>query len=337
MTRRLAFGAQLITQRHVTVDEVVDLAVQAEEAGFDYVGLADTHVIWHDCWPILTLIARATSRIRIAPFVTNPGTRDWTVLASLLATLDHVSGGRVVCGIGRGDSARRTIGLGPVRLQDMEACILLVRELFAGRAAPHNGVLVRLEWAGGHELEVWGAGYGPRALELVGRRCDGFILQLADPEIAGWAVGRVRQSAMEAGREPGDVRVVATAPALVTGDVTAALPTLRWFGGAVANHAVDMIRHSSGDELPPVLTKYVAGRPAYDYTDHGSVGNPRTDYVPDEITQRFCVVGDAGTHIDKLRELHRAGVDVFHIYFQPEHVHPTLEIYRDEIIPELRS
>ena len=93
---------------------VVELTRAAEEAGFDYAWLWDSHVLWQDCYPVFTLMAAATSRVRMGPCVTNPATRDPTVTASVLATLNDISGGRMDVGIGRGDSARRVIGRKPV-------------------------------------------------------------------------------------------------------------------------------------------------------------------------------------------------------------------------------
>jgi alkanesulfonate monooxygenase SsuD/methylene tetrahydromethanopterin reductase-like flavin-dependent oxidoreductase (luciferase family) len=96
------------------VSRVIEMTKLAEENGFDYAWLWDSHVLWQEIYPIFTLQAVNTSRIRLGPCVTNPATRDVTVTASVLATLNDISGGRMDCGIGRGDSARRVIGQAPV-------------------------------------------------------------------------------------------------------------------------------------------------------------------------------------------------------------------------------
>src|SRR6266704_3235980 len=140
----------------------VDLTKLAEAQGFEYAWLFDSHVLWQEVYPIFTLMAANTRTIKIGPCVTNPGTRDPTVTASALATLNAISGGRMVMGIGRGDSARRVLGQKPVTVEEMEADCRLIRDLAAGREVSYDGVKVRLKWAE-HELPIWVAGYGPKA------------------------------------------------------------------------------------------------------------------------------------------------------------------------------
>src|SRR4029434_9814621 len=102
------------------------------------------------------------SRVKIGPCVTTPIPRDPTVTASALATLNEISGGRMVMGIGRGDSARRVLGQRPVTLDRMEEAIHVIRDLAAGRAVSYDGTELQLKWAHG-ELPVWVAAYGPKA------------------------------------------------------------------------------------------------------------------------------------------------------------------------------
>src|SRR5881227_3473426 len=149
----------------------VDLTKLAEAQGFEYAWLFDSHVLWQEVYPIFTLMAATTSRIKIGPCVTNPATRDPTVTASALATLNEISGGRMDCGIGRGDSARRVIGKPPVTMDRLEEAIGLIRDLAAGREVEYDGTKVQRKWASG-ELPIWVAAYGPRALRLAGRVGD---------------------------------------------------------------------------------------------------------------------------------------------------------------------
>src|SRR6266705_2109956 len=146
----------------------VDLTKLAEAQGFEYAWLFDSHVLWQEVYPIFTLMAANTRTNKIGPCVTNPGTRDPTVTASALATLNAISGGRMVMGIGRGDSARRVLGQKPVSVERMEADCRLIRDLAAGREVAYDGVKIRLKWAE-HELPIWVAGYGPKALRAAGR------------------------------------------------------------------------------------------------------------------------------------------------------------------------
>ena len=127
--------------------------------------------------------------------VTNPATRDWTVTASVYATLNEMYGNRTVCGIGRGDSAVRVTNGAPTTLATLRDIVHVIRELANGRSVDYKGSELRFPWAAASELEVWVAAYGPKALQLTGEVGDGFILQLADLSIAEWTIGAVREAA----------------------------------------------------------------------------------------------------------------------------------------------
>jgi len=201
----LSFGMNL--QANPPVSRVVEWSKLAEDNGFDYLWLWDSHVLWQEVYGIFALVAANTSRIKMGPCVTNPVTRDPTVTASALATLNEVSGGRMVMGIGRGDSARRVIGKTPVTVDRMEWACRLIRDLAAGREVDFEGTKLQLKWSLGHEVEIWVAAYGPKALRATGRVADGLIMQLADPYIIEWSLPFVREGAEEAGRRFEDIRV----------------------------------------------------------------------------------------------------------------------------------
>src|SRR5207247_3693237 len=220
-------------------ERVIALTRQAENAGFACGWVFDSHVLWQDPYPLLTLMAANTRRMRFGTCVTNPVVRDPTVTASALATLNEISGGRMDCGIGRGDSARRVIGKPPVTMDRLEEAIGLIRDLAAGREVEYDGTKVQLKWATG-ELPIWVAAYGPKALRLAGRVGDGVILQLADPYLIEWFLRYVREGAEEAGRRFEDVKVMAAAPAYVTDDLAHARDEVRWFPALVSNHVVEL-------------------------------------------------------------------------------------------------
>src|SRR5688500_18276214 len=203
-----------------TIERTIALTRQAEAAGFGHGWLFDSHVLWRDPYPLLTLMAQATTRMRLGTCVTNPATREPSVTASLLAVLDELSGGRMDLGSGRGDSARRVLGKAPTTMATLEAAIVLIRDLVEGRAGDDEGKELRLPWTGSWTLPVWVAGYGPMALAMTGRVADGVILQLADPDLIRWFVGQVRDAEKAAGRPAGSVKVQAAAPAHI-GDVDA--------------------------------------------------------------------------------------------------------------------
>ena len=140
------------------VERIVALTRQAEAAGFQYGWIFDSHVLWLEPYPLLTLMAENTKKMRLGTCVTNPASRDITVTSSLFATLNLISDGRMQLGIGRGDSSRRVLGKKPVGAGDLERAIKAFRELTAGREINYEGQPTRLSWAGGSP-PVWVAGY----------------------------------------------------------------------------------------------------------------------------------------------------------------------------------
>jgi probable F420-dependent oxidoreductase len=318
------------------VSRVVEMTRQAEDQGFDYAWIWDSHVLWQEVYPIFTLMAAATSRIKIGPCVTNPMTRDPTVTASALATLNEISGGRMVMGMGRGDSARRVIGQAPVTVEHMERATRNIRDLVEGREIDHEGTPTRLKWSRGDPLEVWMAAYGPKALRCVGRVADGLIMQLADPYIVEWSLPYVREGAEGAGRSPDDVQVMSAAPAYVTDDLAHAREQVRWFPALVSNHVVDLVKRYSTTDLPQDLTDYIAAREHYDYADHGRTGAEHASFVTDEVVDRFCVLGPAEACVAKLRELESLGVDQFNVYTMVDDPEGVIDAFGRDIIPAFR-
>ena len=319
-----------------TIERTIALARQAEAAGFGYGWLFDSHVLWKEVYPLLTVMALNTSALRLGTCVTNPATREPSVTASVLATLNEISGGRMDLGIGRGDSARRVMGKPPTTLARLEEATLLIRDLVEGRTVSQDGTALKLPWTRGDKLPVWIAGYGPKALELTARIADGVVLQLADPDLVRWFVDQLRDAARAAGRNPDEIRVMAAAPAHV-GDLEACRERVRWFPALVSNHVVDLVNRYDPAELPPALTGYVRSRAGYDYLHHAEVGSTNAAFVGDEVVDRFCVIGSVEDHRAKLAELAEAGVDQFNIYLMNGDEEETLEVYGRDIVPALRG
>jgi probable F420-dependent oxidoreductase len=317
--------------------EVVRLSQQAEAAGFSHVWTFDSHLLWQEPFVIYSQILAATSTVKVGPMVTNPGTRDVTVTASLFATLNSMFGNRTICGIGRGDSALRTLGAQPKTLAELRESVQVIRDLVAGRTVTFRGKELDIPWVTDGQIDVWVAAYGPKALKLTGEVGDGFILQLADPDIASWMIAAVRDAAADAGRDPATVKFCVAAPAYVGDDIDHQREQTRWFGGMVGNHVADIVARygDQGGGVPKALTDYIAGRHGYDYAEHGRAGNTHANFVPDEIVDRFCVLGPVENHLKRMRELQDLGVDQFAIYLQHDDKEHTLAAYGTDIIPKL--
>lgn len=326
----MKFGITL--KPDISVERIVALTRQAEAAGFEYGWIFDSHVLWKEPYPLLTLMANATRKMRLGPCVTNPAVRDLTVTASLFATLNLISGGRMELGIGRGDSSRRVLGKKPVTPAELERAVVTFRELTAGKEVQYDGQPARLNWATGSP-PVWIAGYGPKVLSLAGRIADGVILQFADPDLIAWCLGFVWQGAREAGRDPKSIEVMAAAPVWVSDDLALARQRVRWFPALVSNHVVDLISRYKAEELPASLTSYVQDRSGYDYQHHAEVGSDNASFVSDEVVDRFCLVGPVEAHRQKLQTLADVGVTQFNIYLMCGDEEQTLESYRREVLP----
>ncbi|HZG95862.1 MAG TPA: TIGR03842 family LLM class F420-dependent oxidoreductase [Mycobacteriales bacterium] len=318
----------------------VELARRAEHLGFSHVWTFDSHVLWQEPFVIYSQILAATHRVKVGPMVTNPGTRDWTVTASLFATLNDMFGNRTICGIGRGDSALRYTGGKPTTLATLRESVHVIRELANGRTIKRpDGADISFPWVTSSQLDVWMAAYGPKALALCGEVADGFILQLADPDIAAWTIKAVREAAEQAGRDPESIAICVAAPAYVGEDVAHQRDQCRWFGGMVGNHVADIVERygDTGGAVPAALTEYIKGRKGYDYSEHGRAGNTHTDFVPDDVVDRFCVLGPVDQHVAKLQELGLLGVDQFALYLMHDARDATLTAYGDLVMPALRK
>src|ERR687895_742544 len=253
----------------------VELFQLAESNGFEYGWTYDSHVLWMESFPLLTLAVQATSTMKFAHCVTNPGTREPTVLASGYATLHDISDGRMAMGIGRGDSARRFIGQQPVKVAEFERRLAMIKEFMNGREVNWNDKDLQLKWVRPElpEIPMHVAGYGPKALAVAGRVGDGVIIQLADPVIVQWIMDTARKSAEEAGRDPDALECIVCAPSHISDDIADAREQVRWFPAMVSNHVMDLIeRYGFDSEIPKELTDFVRARKFYDYEEHSRVG-----------------------------------------------------------------
>jgi probable F420-dependent oxidoreductase len=318
---------------------LVELIGLAEEHGFDSGWTYDSPILWQEPYPLLTLMAQRTQRMRLGLCVTNPVTREPAVTASAYATLQDISGGRMLMGIGRGDSAVRVMGRKPTPIKLFEQRVAMIRDFMNGRPVDWEGTEIQLQWATElPEIPLYVAAYGPRALGVAGRVADGVIIQLADPEIIRWTMATARAAAEEAGRDPATLKCLVCAPSKVSDDLARARDEVRWFPAMVGNHVADIVRvHGEGGAVPRALTDYIRDRDSYDYSEHSRVGAAHGSFVSDEICDRFCVIGSVAQVTAKLRELESIGVDEWIVYLMTQEQEETLAAYGRDVIPALAS
>ena len=332
----LSFGVTVLPDP--PYQRLIELTKMAEDQGFEYGWTYDSHVLWQESMPVMALLADQTSKIKLGHMVTNPAIRDPTVLASAYATLQDISNGRMIMGVGRGDSSVRYVGRKPMKVAEFEEALVMVKPFMNGKEVTWNDKQLQLKWVRPElpEIEMHVAGYGPKALAVAGRQGDGVIIQLADPDIIQWIMDTARQAAQEAGRDPAALKCIVSAPSHISGDLADAREQVRWFPAMVSNHVQDLIDRygTDGSVVPKVLTDYVEARKFYDYNEHSRVGAKHGEFVSDEICDRFCVLGTTEQAIAKLRELESIGVDQFNIYLMTHGQEETLETYGRDILPQ---
>jgi probable F420-dependent oxidoreductase len=315
----------------------VALCKQAEQAGFTYAWFFDSHVLWRECYVTMAMCMEHTNSIRFGPCVTNPGVREWSVAASLFATLEIQSGNRFDMGLGRGDSSRRVLGHKPLNAETMLEFASAVKAMVHGDEVQYDESIppVLLPWANGYEMPVWIAAYGPKVLAAAGTEANGLILQIADPTLVKWLADHAVNAGKETGRDMSNFKIMSAAPAW-TGDINKAREQTRWFPAMVGNHVADLVDRygKGGATVPKRLTDYVEGRKGYDYRHHADKDADHLGFITDDIIDSFGVLGTVEQHIEKLKELESIGVTQFNIYLMCGDEERILEDYGKHILPQ---
>ena len=319
----------------ISPERTLNLIKQAEAAGFDYVWFFDSHVLWADCYAMIGAASQLTEKVRFGPFVTNPAVRDWSVTASMHATLALLTNGRIDMAVGRGDSSQRMLGRKPVTYKEMGEFVEVVRSLVKGEEASVLGHPTELVWSN-YEMPIWIAAYGPLALKTAGRHGDGLVIQLGDPFLSDWFIGQFRAAAEEAGRDSSKLRVVCAAPVWV-GDMEKARAQTRWFPAMVGNHVADLVeKYHDGSDLPQDFLDYIEGRKGYDYKEHADKDADHLDFISDDIIDRFGILGPVEGHIEKIKKLEEVGATQFNIYLMCEEEERMVEEYGKHVIPAFK-
>jgi len=215
----------------------------AEEAGYARAWVVDSQMLWEDVWVYMTHALAATERIQVGVAVSNPLTRHYTVTASAAATLAQLHPGRVVLGLGRGDSAVRTLGLKQVATARFGEIVARVRELMDGREVATDDATIRIRWASGEHVPIAVAATGPRNLRLAGALADVAMPQIgANPIAVKWAIEQIRAGAEEAGRDPDEVEIAIFCGMWVSDDLAEARAESRWAAACAANHLEDVMK-----------------------------------------------------------------------------------------------
>jgi alkanesulfonate monooxygenase SsuD/methylene tetrahydromethanopterin reductase-like flavin-dependent oxidoreductase (luciferase family) len=287
----------------------------AEDAGLDRAYLVDSQMLWEDVWVYMTHALAGTERIQIGVAVANPLTRHYSVTASAAATLARMHPGRVILGLGRGDSAVRTLGLKQVATSKFAEVVPKVRGLIGGEEV--DGA--RIRWATGERVPILVSATGPRNLRIAGATADIAMLQVgATPAGVKWAIDQVHAGAEEAGRDPAEIEIALFCGLWVSDDRDEINEHTRWAAACGANHLGDVIKRVPDHNMPEELYRVVLARDqAYDYYEgHLDSSAEHTGYLTDELIDDFAISGTAEQCAAKIRELEALGVtEVSGAYF----------------------
>jgi 5,10-methylenetetrahydromethanopterin reductase len=296
-----------------------DTARFVEDLGFATLLFPDSQNLQPDVWGQLMVAARATSRVRLGPGVTNSVTRDAAVTASAALGLHVESGGRAILGIGRGDSAVQRIGKREDRVASFAAYVAAVRAYLDGTPVDRDGTPSRLEWlphvasARLPRLPIEVAATGRRVIEVGARHADAVCFAVgAAPEYVSAALAHARQVARDAGRDPTAVRYGAFVNAAVHEDAGVARDMVR---GAVATFARFSAFAGSDRSAQPPPLRAVTGwlRTQYDMAAHARAGAAHVAGIPDAFVDWFAVAGPVDVVRERFRTLARLGLDFCHV------------------------
>ena len=288
------------------------LARMAEGLGFDSLVFADTQNITPEVWGQLMLAARDTERIELGTGVTNPGTRDAAVTASAALALQVESGGRAVCGIGRGDSSLGKIGRGPVPVDEFERYVVRLQGYLHGDTVDRDGTPSCLEWhadANVPKVPLEIAATGRRVIEVAARHADRVVFAVgADAARLGRSIDIARRAAAASGRDPDRLPLGAWVNSVVHPDVAAARAAVR--GGLSAFAHFSGFSGMKTEAMDPTLREAAQHlREHYDLRDHGRADTAHAQQLDDAFVDGFGIVGPVETALPRFERLKALGLD----------------------------
>ena len=334
-----------------SIEPVVRLAQIAEGCGYETVYVGDSQMIWNDVWVALTACALNTQRVRLGTGVTNTVTRHPAVTANAVTSLNMVSHGRAVLGLGAGDSAVRTAGLSPAKLDVVRERIQFLRALLSGEevdALRSPEEAKRQTWGREDRIrlvgaEEWGqvpiqlACMGPKSVRVAGELCDGVIV---DGHMGGNAEGAratvqtAREGAKSAERDPDALRFIAAIDAAIDEDRATALDKVR--PTAARNIArKPWLPDTLGVEHADVVQQVTE---AYQFYEHLDLTAKHRELIPDEVAMKCCIAGTPADCIAKGQELKAAGITEVSIFITSQDEDGSrrvLERFAEEVVPHV--
>ena len=334
--------------------DCVDMAVRAEELGYDGITYVDSQNLAGDCYVAMALASHATSTLKLGTGVTNSFTRHAATTASAIATVQAESRGRAYLGIGRGDSALAHLGLAPHPVPAFERYLEQLQGYLRGDEVSfaernvealglaHTPDASQIRWLGSRwpKVEVDVAATGPRVIQASARHAERVSLSVgADPERIAWGIEVAKQARSEAGLEPDDILFGAYIPTVAHDDPEVALGI-----GSAGLSLFARFSNMYGEIVGPVnetqrdvLTKI---HDSYDMHQHAQAGSVQSGQVTQEFASTFGIFGPSDYCVQRLGELIELGIDRFFIAgttLDPSHPYADCSVrFVEEVAPQLR-
>ena len=310
----------------------------AEEAGFDYLWFPDSQLRAGDVFLNLVTAARATERANVGTLLVNPVTRHPSVIAASIAAVDMYAPGRVLLGIGSGDTAVWQVGLRPARLRETERAVRMIRALLAGEG-------VELGWTAPSKLQqprsvpVIVAGSGPKTLRMAGQWADGVDIRLGtDPNLLQWAWEEFSAGAHASGRDPSSLFVAAHFHTVISDDqdLAAARGRVMAAGYYEINPGLWQ-RLGIPWPCPPVHDILQTVRPDFHHAFDMDLAARMVADIPIETARRFCLMGTARDVRGQLEAIVARFPWIQHVILQPNMPGPAfINACGNGVIPGFR-
>lgn len=317
------------------ISDFVDWIARADELGFGGVWVADSQSVFRDAYMTLALLAGRTKRMELATGITNPITRHPAVLAQSFATLDELSNGRAVLGVGIGDSAVFTIGRKPARLKYLEDFIAILRKLMAGETAHFEGQDIKVSWPP-REVPVVIACTGPKSLQLAGRIADGVLFQVgSDPSLVSYAIKNIKIGAEQAERDFSEIKLYQRLACGVSNEREQIRSEVRGYASVAATTVFSGVPK---EDIPADLWDDLKQmKEQYDYHQHGSMESTQAGLITDRILDAVAIAGTPEEVVPRFRELVDLGVSNFVLPVATKEPGAIIEMLAEKVIPAINE
>jgi 5,10-methylenetetrahydromethanopterin reductase len=318
-----------------SVQHALQMGRRSEELGYDGIWVADSHSVMRDAYAILAVLATQTRSLQLATGVTHTVTRHPAVLANSWATLQELSDGRAICGIGVGESAVHNLGLKPERLAAFEEKLAVIRALIKGEAVEYEGREIQMPWSTAPVPLVM-ASSGPRSLQLAGRVADGVLFQVgSEPRLVQYALDNIAKGAEAAGRKLSDLKLYMRVATAVADDREQAQREIKGYASVAAGTVFATVpREYFDDDLYEDLARMKA---AYDYAEHGSNVSSHSDLLTDRIFDAIAIASTPQDAVERFQAIADMGIDGFVSPAGMADPWPYIEALAEKVIPNVSS